>query len=53
MGGSDWTCFIGKDKKSYYFGSFGGQPDIFLLNQLHKPKIYHKYKKQDINSKSM
>ena len=51
MGGSHWTCFIVKDKKSYYFDSFGGQPDKFLLNQLPKPIIYHNYKIQDINSK--
>ena len=41
MGGTDWTCFIVKVNKSYYFGSFGGQPENCLLNQLHKPIIYH------------
>ena len=51
QGGSHWTCFIVKDKKSYYFDSFGGQPDKFLLNQLPKPIIYHNYKIQDIKSK--
>ena len=51
MGGSHWTCFIVKDNKSYYFDSFGGQSDNFLLNQLPKPIIYHNYKIQDINSK--
>ena len=51
MGGSHWTCFIVKDKKSYYFDSFGGQPDNFLLNQLPKPIIYHNYKIQGINSR--
>ena len=50
-GGTHWTCFIVKDNKSYYFDSFGGQPDKFLLNQLPKPIIYHNYKIQDINSK--
>ena len=40
MGGSHWTCFILKDNKSYYFDSFGGQPDKFLLNQLPKPITY-------------
>ena len=50
QGGSHWTCFITKDNKSYYFDSFGGQPDKFLLNQLHKPITYHNYKIQDINS---
>ena len=48
--GTHWTCFIIKDNK-YYFDSFGGQPDKFLLNQLPKPIIYHNYKIQDINSK--
>ena len=51
MGGTHWTCFIVKDNKSFYFDSFGGQPDKFLLNQLPKPIIYHNYKIQDINSK--
>ena len=50
-GGSHWTCFIVKGNKSYYFDSFGGAPDKFLLNQLPKPIIYHNYKIQDINSK--
>ena len=27
MGGTNWTCFIVKDNRSYYFESFGGQPD--------------------------
>ena len=51
MGGTHWTCFIVKDNKSFYFDSFGGHPDKFLLNQLPKPIIYHNYKIQDINSK--
>ena len=51
MGGSYWTCFLVKDNKSFYFDSFGVQPDKFLLNQLPKPIIYHNYKIQDINSK--
>ena len=51
MGGSHWTCFYIKDNKSYYFDSFGGQPDKFLLNQLPKPIIYHNYKIQYIDSK--
>ena len=49
--GTHWICFIVKDKKSYYFDSFGGQPDKFLLNQLPKPIIYHDYKIQVINSR--
>ena len=51
LGGTHWTCFIVKDNKSYYFDSFGGQPDKFLLKQLPKPIIYHNYKIQDINSR--
>ena len=51
FGGTHWSCFIIKDNKSYYFDSFGGQPDKFLLNQLPKPRIYHIYKIQDIKSK--
>ena len=50
MGGTHWTCFIIKDNRSYYFDSFGVQPDKFLLDQLAKPIIYHNYKIQDINS---
>ena len=51
QGGTHWTCLIVKAKKSYYFESFGGQPDKFLLNQLPKPILYHNCKIQDINSK--
>ena len=51
QGGTHWTCFIVKGNKSFYFDSFGVQPDEFLLNQLPKPIIYHNYKIQDINSK--
>ena len=50
MGGSHWTCFIVKDNKSYYFDSFGGTPDKFILKQLPKPILYHNYKIQDLNS---
>ena len=51
QGGTHWTCFIVKDNKSFYFDSFGGQPDKFILKQLPKPIIYHNYKIQDMNSK--
>ena len=51
QGGTHWVCFIIKDNKSYYFDSFGGNPDKFLLKQLPKPIIYHNFKIQDINSK--
>ena len=50
QGGTHWTCFIIKNNKSYYFDSFGIQPDKFLLKQLPKPIIYLNYKIQDINS---
>ena len=51
IGGSHWCAFYVKDNKSYYFDSFGCQPDKFLLKPFLKPIIYHKYKIQDINSK--
>ena len=51
QGVSHWTCFIVKDKKSFYFDSIGVQPDKFLLNQLPKPILYHNCKIPDINSK--
>ena len=51
QGGTRWTCLIVKDNKSYYFDSFGGQLDKFLLKQIPKPIIYHNFKIQDINSK--
>ena len=35
------TTFYVKNKKSYYFDSFGGRPDKFLLNHLPKPIINH------------
>ena len=50
-GGTHWVAFYVKDNKSYYFDSFGGAPDKFLLKQLPKPIINHNYKIQDINSK--
>ena len=51
MRGTHLTCFIAKDNKSYYFDSFGGQPDKFLIKQLPEPIIYHSFNIQDINSK--
>ena len=45
QGGSPWTCFIMKDNKSYYYHSFGGNHDHFLLNQLPKPIIDRSYLK--------
>ena len=40
IGGPHWTCFIVKDYKSFYFDSFGGQPDKFLINRLPKPLTF-------------
>ena len=51
LGGTHWACFYMKDNKSFYFDSFGVQPDKFLLKQLPKPIIYHNYKIQDIDSR--
>ena len=51
QGSSQRCAFYTKDNKSYYFDSFGGQPDKVLLNQLPKPIKYHNYKLQDINSR--
>ena len=51
MGGTNWCVFYVKREKSFYFDSFGGQPDEFLLNQIPKPIIYNNYFLQDTNSK--
>ena len=51
QGGSHWICFIKKDNKSFYFDSFGVQPNKFPLKKIAKPIKYHNYKIQDINSK--
>ena len=37
QGGTLWTAFLVKDNKTYYFDSFGSQPDILLLKQSPKP----------------
>ena len=34
--GTHWTCFIVKDSKSYYFDSFGGNPDKFFTKLITK-----------------
>ena len=49
--GTHWVRFIVKDNKSFYYDSFGSQPDEFLPTQLPKPILYHNYKIQDINSR--
>ena len=51
QGGTHWCAFYIKNKKSFYYDCYGGQPDKLFLNQLPKPIIYHNYKIQDINSK--
>ena len=51
QGGTHWACFVIKDSKSYYFDTFEGTPDKVLLKPLSKPKIYHNYKIQVINSR--
>ena len=48
LGGTHWTCFTVKDKKSKFFDNFGGQTDKFLLNQSPKTITYHNYKIQDM-----
>ena len=43
LNGTHWTCFLVEDNKSFYFDSFGGTPDKFLLKQLPKPIFYHNW----------
>ena len=50
QGGSHWCVFYVRDDKFYYYDSFGGTPDKFLLKQLPKPILYHNYNIQDIIS---
>ena len=50
QGGTHWTCFYIKDNQSYYFDSFGGNPDKFSLPQLPKLIIYHNFKIQNFFS---
>ena len=49
--GAHWIYFIIKDNISYYFVSFGGQSDSFLLHSLPKPILYHEYEIKDLNSR--
>ena len=51
MGGSHRTCFYVKDNLSFYFASFCGPSDCFLLKQLPKPITFHIYENQYIKSK--
>ena len=50
--GTHWSCFYIKDNRTYYFDSFGGQPDRFLLNELPKPIIQQNFEIQDVKSKT-
>ena len=50
MSESHWLCFILIDEKSFYFDSFGNQPDKFLLKHSPKPIRYHTFKIHDKNS---
>ena len=34
QGETHWTCFIVKEKKSYYFDSFGGYPAKFCIKSI-------------------
>ena len=45
--------FLVKVNKSFYFDSFGGQVNKFLLNQLPKPILIHNYEFQDKRFKIM
>ena len=47
MNGTDWTCCYIKQNKTFYFASFGGQHDNFLLNHLPKPLTFHNFKSHD------
>ena len=40
MGGFNWTCFYIKKNKSFYFDSFGGEPEKSPPNQLPKTKHF-------------
>ena len=52
MGGSHWCAFYVKNKKkTFYFDSFGRQPDKSLLNQLTESLKNHNYKIHDTNSR--
>ena len=51
MGGTHWTCFHVKDNISFYFDSFDGQPNKFILEQLPKRITFHNFEIQHINSR--
>ena len=34
QGDTHWTCYIVKDNKSYYFDSFGGQPNNIFTKSI-------------------
>ena len=45
-----WNSLVAFDG-STYFHSFGGHPDVFLIEQFSKPIIYHNYLIQYFDSK--
>ena len=51
LDGTPLTCFYIKDNKSFYFDSFGGAPQKFLLTQLQKPLNFCNFEIQDIYSR--
>ena len=51
--GFHWKAFHLKNNNSFFFDSFGGQPEEFLVQQLPKPITYHNYEIQDIRKKIM
>ena len=46
--GTHWT-FSYMEDNNFFFDSFGGLPDKFLLIRKPKPTTYHSYQIQDIN----
>ena len=50
QGGTDWNCFLVNKDGSFYFDSFGGNPDKFLRQQLPRPMIVNKYKIQNFDN---
>ena len=51
QGGFHWTCFYMRDNKSFYFVSFGRQPDKYSPKQLPKLITFPSYKLQHTDNK--
>ena len=51
QGGVHWTCSLIKDNERFYFDSYRGSPDKFVLKQITKLISYNKYKIQELNSR--